>query len=154
METILKPAGTKNESYGCKKNENSKINVWVAMMDAELEFTVQPNTTVRELFDKVVELIDILEIRIPTQTVPNMVEPYEKVVSMQPSFLMISSFITEIQIINQTILAKSQHRMSYPENVQKEIIRNITLRLLYLQAKDAVLSDEIHCSPQISILTA
>ncbi|OZC12663.1 FERM protein [Onchocerca flexuosa] len=33
------------------------------MMDAELEFTVQPNTTVRELFDKVVELIDILEIR-------------------------------------------------------------------------------------------
>jgi radixin len=60
----------------------------------------------------------------------------------------------------------------YPEDVQEEIIQDITLvcqvkilsafnfitcdlqRLFYLQVKNAILSDEIYCPPETSVLLA
>ncbi|KAI5702478.1 hypothetical protein M8J75_000548 [Diaphorina citri] len=42
----------------------------------------------------------------------------------------------------------------YPEDVVEEIIQDITLRLFYLQVKNAILSDEIYCPPETSVLLA
>merc|ERR1711899_362750 len=42
----------------------------------------------------------------------------------------------------------------YPEDVAEEIIQDITLRLFYLQVKNAILSDEIYCPPETSVLLA
>ncbi|VDN28934.1 unnamed protein product [Gongylonema pulchrum] len=53
----------------------------------------------------------------------------------------------------QTLLFKFRAKF-YPEDVQEEIIQDITLRLFYLQVKDAVLSDEIYCPPETSVLLA
>ena len=36
----------------------------------------------------------------------------------------------------------------------EELIQNITLRLFYLQVKNAILSDEIYCPPETSVLLA
>merc|ERR1719376_598738 len=44
--------------------------------------------------------------------------------------------------------------MFYPEDVAEEIIQDITLRLFYLQVKNAILSDEIYCPPETSVLLA
>lgn len=40
----------------------------------------------------------------------------------------------------------------YPEDVADELIQDITLRLFYLQVKNAILSDEIYCPPETSVL--
>ncbi|XP_014678423.1 PREDICTED: radixin-like [Priapulus caudatus] len=40
----------------------------------------------------------------------------------------------------------------FPEDVSEEIIQEITLRSYYLQVKEGVLSDEIYCPPETSVL--
>lgn len=42
----------------------------------------------------------------------------------------------------------------YPEDVAEELIQDITLRLFYLQVKNGILSDEIYCPPETSVLLA
>lgn len=42
----------------------------------------------------------------------------------------------------------------YPEDVSEELIQDITLRLFYLQVKNGILSDEIYCPPETSVLLA
>lgn len=42
----------------------------------------------------------------------------------------------------------------YPEDVADELIQDITLRLFYLQVKNAILSDEIYCPSETSVLLA
>lgn len=42
----------------------------------------------------------------------------------------------------------------YPEDVAEELIQDITLRLFYLQVKNSILSDEIYCPPETSVLLA
>ncbi|KPJ05435.1 Moesin/ezrin/radixin-like 1 [Papilio xuthus] len=42
----------------------------------------------------------------------------------------------------------------YPEDVADELIQEITLKLFYLQVKNAILSDEIYCPPETSVLLA
>jgi radixin len=42
----------------------------------------------------------------------------------------------------------------YPEDVAEEIIQDITMRLFYLQVKDGILSDEVYCPPETSVLLA
>lgn len=42
----------------------------------------------------------------------------------------------------------------YPEDVAEELIQDITLRLFYLQVKNAILSDEIYSPPETSVLLA
>jgi len=42
----------------------------------------------------------------------------------------------------------------FPEDVTEEIIQDITLRLFYLQVKDAILTDEVYCPPETSVLLA
>merc|ERR1712241_1218773 len=39
----------------------------------------------------------------------------------------------------------------YPEDVADELIQDITLRLFYLQVKNAILTDEIYCPPETSV---
>merc|ERR1712168_1259611 len=42
----------------------------------------------------------------------------------------------------------------YPEDVADELIQDITLRLFYLQVKNAILTDEMYCPPETSVLLA
>lgn len=42
----------------------------------------------------------------------------------------------------------------YPENVSEELIQEITQHLFYLQIKQAILSMDIYCPPEASVLLA
>ena len=42
----------------------------------------------------------------------------------------------------------------YPEDVAEELIQDITVRLFYLQVKNAILTDDIYCPPETSVLLA
>ena len=42
----------------------------------------------------------------------------------------------------------------FPEEASEELVQEITQHLFFLQVKDAVLSEEIYCSPEASVLLA
>lgn len=42
----------------------------------------------------------------------------------------------------------------YPEDVSEELIQDVTIHLFFLQVKQAVLSMEIYCPPEASVLLA
>lgn len=122
------------------------INVRVTTMDAELEFAIQPSTTGKQLFDQVVKTVGLREIwyfglqYTDTKGFLTWLKLNKKVVAQDVKK-------------EQTLLFKFRAKF-YPEDVQEEIIQDITLRLFYLQVKDAVLSDEIYCPPETSVLLA
>lgn len=42
----------------------------------------------------------------------------------------------------------------FPEDVQDELIQEITQKLFYLQVREAVLTEEIYCPPETAVLLA
>jgi radixin len=115
-------------------------------MDAELEFAIQQSTTGKQLFDQVVKTIGLREVWFfgLQYTDPKgdltWIKLYKKVMS---------------QDIQKTDPLQFKFRAKfYPEDVAEELIQDITLRLFYLQVKNAILSDEIYCPPETSVLLA
>uniref|UniRef100_F1KX42 Moesin/ezrin/radixin homolog 1 n=1 Tax=Ascaris suum TaxID=6253 RepID=F1KX42_ASCSU len=125
---------------------NNAINVRVTTMDAELEFAIQPSTTGKQLFDQVVKTVGLREIwyfglqYTDTKGFPTWLKLNKKVI------------VQDVKK-EQTLLFKFRAKF-YPENVQEEIIQDVTLRLFYLQVKDAILSDDVYCPPETSVLLA
>lgn len=120
------------------------LNVRVTTMDAELEFAIQQSTTGKQLFDQVVKTIGLREVWFfgLQYTDPKgdltWIKLYKKVMS---------------QDIQKTDPLQFKFRAKfYPEDVAEELIQDITLRLFYLQVKNAILSDEIYCPPETSVL--
>ncbi|KAJ1352815.1 hypothetical protein KIN20_009236 [Parelaphostrongylus tenuis] len=122
------------------------INVRVTTMDAELEFAIQSNTTGKQLFDQVVKTIGLREIWYfglqynDTKGLPTWLKLNKKVLSQDVKK-------------DGTLMFKFRAKF-YPEDVGEEIIQDVTMRLFYLQVKDAILSDEVYCSPETSVLLA
>ncbi|VDM59005.1 unnamed protein product [Angiostrongylus costaricensis] len=122
------------------------INVRVTTMDAELEFAIQSNTTGKQLFDQVVKTIGLREIwyfglqYTDTKGFLTWLKLNKKVLSQDVKK-------------DGTLMFKFRAKF-YPEDVGEEIIQDVTMRLFYLQVKDAILSDEVYCSPETSVLLA
>lgn len=115
-------------------------------MDAELEFAIQQTTTGKQLFDQVVKTIGLREVWF-----------------FGLQYTDSKGDLTWIKLIkkvmNQDVKKENPLQFKfrakfYPEDVAEELIQDITLRLFYLQVKNAILSDEIYCPPEISVLLA
>ncbi|KRZ89586.1 Moesin/ezrin/radixin -like protein 1 [Trichinella sp. T8] len=122
------------------------VSVRVTTMDAELEFAIQSNTTGKQLFDQVVKTIGLREIWY-----------------FGLQYTDTKGYITWLKlnkkILNQELKRESPLQFKfrakfYPEDVSEEIIQDVTLRLFYLQVKEAILSDEIYCPPETTVLLA
>ncbi|XP_061510099.1 moesin/ezrin/radixin homolog 1 isoform X2 [Anopheles gambiae] len=122
------------------------MNVRVTTMDAELEFAIQQGTTGKQLFDQVVKTIGLREVWFfglqytDSKGDNTWIKLYKKVMSQ------------DVQK-GDPLLFKFRAKF-YPEDVAEELIQDITLRLFYLQVKNAILSDEIYCPPETSVLLA
>lgn len=122
------------------------INVRVTTMDAELEFTIQPSTTGKQLFDQVAKTINLKEVwffglqYIDSKDDPTWLKLNKKILSQD---------VKKDSVIQLKFLAKF-----FPEDVSAEIIQDITLRLFYLQVKEAIMNDEIYCPPETTVLLA
>ncbi|XP_052864075.1 moesin/ezrin/radixin homolog 1 isoform X3 [Anopheles cruzii] len=125
---------------------NKMMNVRVTTMDAELEFAIQQGTTGKQLFDQVVKTIGLREVWFfglqyaDSKGDNTWIKLYKKVMSQ------------DVQK-GDPLLFKFRAKF-YPEDVAEELIQDITLRLFYLQVKNAILSDEIYCPPETSVLLA
>ncbi|KFD55063.1 Ezrin/radixin/moesin family protein [Trichuris suis] len=122
------------------------VSVRVTTMDAELEFAIQSSTTGKQLFDQVVKTIGLREIWY-----------------FGLQYTDTKGYVTWLKldkkIVNQDLKKESPLQFKfrakfYPEDVSEEIIQDVTLRLFYLQVKEAILSDEIYCPPETTVLLA
>ncbi|XP_067008507.1 moesin/ezrin/radixin homolog 1 isoform X1 [Anabrus simplex] len=125
---------------------NKLMNVRVTTMDAELEFSIQQTTTGKQLFDQVVKTIGLREVWFfglqytDSKGDLTWIKLYKKVLSQD--------------VKKENPLQFKFRAKFYPEDVAEELIQDITLRLFYLQVKNAILSDEIYCPPETSVLLA
>jgi len=122
------------------------VNVRVVTMDAELEFAISHNTTGKQLFDQVVRTIGLREVWFfgllytDSKGFPAWIKLYRKVMSQD---------IKKDDPVQFKFRAKF-----YPEDVDGELIQNITIRLFYLQVRSDILSDEVYCPAETSVLLA
>ncbi|XP_046739635.1 moesin/ezrin/radixin homolog 1 isoform X1 [Diprion similis] len=121
-------------------------NVRVTTMDAELEFAIQQTTTGKQLFDQVVKTIGLREVWFfglqytDSKGDLTWIKLYKKVMNQD--------------VKKENPLQFKFRAKFYPEDVAEEIIQDITLRLFYLQVKNTILTDEIYCPPETSVLLA
>lgn len=115
-------------------------------MDAELEFAIQPSTTGKQLFDQVVKTIGLREIWFfglqYTDT-----KGYS-------TWLKLNKKVQQQDVRKETPLQFKFRAKFFPEDVAEELIQEITQRLFFLQVKDSILSDEVYCPPETSVLLA
>ncbi|XP_026478111.1 LOW QUALITY PROTEIN: moesin/ezrin/radixin homolog 1-like [Ctenocephalides felis] len=122
------------------------MNVRVTTMDAELEFAIQQTTTGKQLFDQVVKTIGLREVWFfglqytDSKGDLTWIKLYKKVMNQD--------------VKKENPLQFKFRAKFYPEDVAEELIQDITSRLFYLQVKNAILSDEIYCPPETSVLLA
>ncbi|XP_058790179.1 moesin/ezrin/radixin homolog 1 [Phymastichus coffea] len=122
------------------------MNVRVTTMDAELEFAIQQTTTGKQLFDQVVKTIGLREVWFfglqytDIKGDQTWIKLYKKVMSQE--------------VKKENPLQFKFRAKFYPEDVAEELIQDITLRLFYLQVKSAILTDDIYCPPETSVLLA
>lgn len=121
-----------------------KINIRVTTMDAELEFHIQPNTTGKMLFDQVVKTIGLREIWFfGLQYVDS---------KGYTTWLKLNKKVCSQDVKKENPLQFKFRAKFFPEDVAEELIQDITLKLFYLQVKNAILSDEIYCPPETCVL--
>lgn len=120
------------------------LNVRVTTMDAELEFAIQQNTTGKQLFDQVVKTIGLREIWFfgLQYTDPKGF----------PTWLKLNKKVTQQEVKKEVPLQFKFRAKFFPEDVSEELIQDITQKLFFLQVKDGILTDEVYCPPETSVL--
>ncbi|KAJ7988808.1 hypothetical protein DPEC_G00313040 [Dallia pectoralis] len=122
------------------------INIRVTTMDAELEFSINPNTTGQQLFEQVSRTIGLREVwyfgllYTDTRGFHTWLK-YDKKVSAQ-------------EVKKEAPLQFRFRAKFYPEDVADELIQEITQKLFFLQVKEAILTDEVYCPPESAVLLA
>ncbi|CAF4816254.1 unnamed protein product [Pieris macdunnoughi] len=160
-----------------------QMNVRVTTMDAELEFAIQQTTTGKQLFDQVVKTIGLREVwffglqytdskgdltwiklykkpdtiaektvKCVTTAVKKLVTPEED--DEEAAYDRADDMVMQQDVKKENPLQFKFRAKFYPEDVADELIQEITLKLFYLQVKNAILSDEIYCPPETSVLLA
>lgn len=131
-----------------KKNKKAtkSFPVKVTTMDADLEFNLEWKSTGRELFELVCRTIGLRE---------------TWYYGLQ--YVHIKGFFAWLKLDKkvqaQDIAKKSPvHFMFlakfYPEDVSEELVQEITQHLFFLQVKQSILSMDIYCPPEASVLLA
>ncbi|XP_031568523.1 radixin-like [Actinia tenebrosa] len=122
------------------------INVKITTMDAELDFAIQSSTTGKQLFDQVVKTIGLREIwYFGLQYVDS---------KGLIAWLKLNKKVTAQDVKKEDPLHFKFIVKFFPEDVGEEIIQEITLRMFYLQVKEAILNDSVYCPPETSVLLA
>lgn len=117
------------------------VNAKVTTMDVELVFEIQNSTIGKQLFDQVVQSIELKERWF-----------FGLQYTDRKGYLTWLKF--DKKVLGQDMQKESQLQFQfrvkfYPEDVTKELSwSTVTTRLLYLQLKDAILTDKIHCPPK------
>ncbi|XP_071630884.1 merlin isoform X4 [Temnothorax longispinosus] len=112
-----------------RKKSGRSFPVKVCTLDAELEFNLEWKSTGRDLFDLVCRTIGLRE----TWYFGLQYEDAK-------------GFISWLKL--------DKKAKFYPEDVAEELVQEVTQHLFFLQVKQAILSMDIYCPPEASVLLA
>ncbi|KAK4878393.1 hypothetical protein RN001_010899 [Aquatica leii] len=131
-----------------RKKTHKSFPVKVCTLDAELEFNLEWRATGRDLFDLVCRTIGLRE-------------TWYFGLQYEDSKGFISWLKLDKKVQDQSIHKDSQSCTSfmflakfYPEEVAEELVQEVTQHLFFLQVKQAILSMDIYCPPEASVLLA
>ncbi|KAH8415394.1 hypothetical protein KR222_009085 [Zaprionus bogoriensis] len=133
--------------FGSKKNRS--LPVRVSTFDSELEFELEPRASGQELFDLVCRTIGLRE---SWYFGLQYVDTRNNV-----SWLKMDKKVRDQRVelhANNSIYVFSFYAKFFPENVSEELIQEITQHLFFLQVKQSILSMDIYCRPEASVLLA
>ncbi|KYQ51406.1 Merlin [Trachymyrmex zeteki] len=129
-----------------RKKSGRSFPVKVCTLDAELEFNLEWRSTGRELFDLVCRTIGLRE----TWYFGLQYEDAKGFISwLKLDKKVQDQGISQHQTTSFMFLAKF-----YPEDVAEELVQEVTQHLFFLQVKQAILSMDIYCPPEASVLLA
>lgn len=131
-----------------RSKKNRSLPVKVVTFDSELEFNLGHRETGQELFDLVCRTIGLRESwyfglqYVDTRGHVSWLKMDKKVkdqrIQLQPNGFYVFNFYAKY----------------FPENVSEELIQEITQHLFFLQVKQSILSMDIYCRPEASVLLA
>ncbi|XP_025831027.1 merlin [Agrilus planipennis] len=131
-----------------RKKSSKSFPVKVCTLDAELEFNLEWRATGRDLFDLVCRTIGLRE-------------TWYFGLQYEDSKGFISWLKLDKKVQDQSIQKDPQTSTSfmflakfYPEEVADELVQEVTQHLFFLQVKQAILSMDIYCPPEASVLLA
>ncbi|KAF4526859.1 hypothetical protein B566_EDAN013913 [Ephemera danica] len=145
----LMPALVPSPSKMPFRRSTKKFPVKVTTLNAdELDFQLEWKATGRNLFDLVCQLIGLREtwyFGLQYEHSKGFIAwlPWDKKVQEQ------AGRHSNNSLVRVMLLAKL-----YPENVADELLQEITQHLFFLQVKQAILSMDIYCPPETSVLLA
>lgn len=120
--------------------------VKVCTLDAELEFNLEWRSTGRDLFDLVCRTIGLRE----TWYFGLQYEDAKGFIS----WLKLDKKVQDQGISRQPTTPFMFLAKFYPEDVAEELVQEVTQHLFFLQVKQAILSMDIYCPPEASVLLA
>ncbi|VDP09529.1 unnamed protein product [Soboliphyme baturini] len=136
-----------NDSPKQAKKPRKCVDIRVTTMDADLQFNVSRKAKGRDLFDLVCRTIGLRETWFFGLQYTNNKGYYDWV-----------DFDTKI--VSQDVKKSDNGYHFYflvkffPEDVSEELIQDITQHLFYLQVKQSIVSMDIYCPPEASVLLA
>ncbi|XP_068623814.1 merlin [Battus philenor] len=129
-----------------RKKASKSFPVKVCTLDAELEFNLEWRATGRDLFDLVCRTIGLRE----TWFFGLQFEDTKHFISwLKLDKRVQDQCVSQMPSTPFMLLCKL-----YPEDVAEELIQEVTQHLLFLQVKQAILSMDIYCPPEASVLLA
>ncbi|XP_011501430.1 PREDICTED: merlin isoform X2 [Ceratosolen solmsi marchali] len=129
-----------------RKKSTKSFPVKVCTLDAELEFNLEWRATGRDLFDLVCRTIGLRE----TWYFGLQYEDSKGFIS----WLKLDKKVQDQGISQQSTTPFMFLAKFYPEDVAEELVQEVTQHLFYLQVKQAILSMDIYCPPEASVLLA
>lgn len=131
-----------------RKKSSKSFPVKVCTLDAELEFNLELRATGRDLFDLVCRTIGLRE-------------TWYFGLQYEDSKGFISWLKLDKKVQNQGIRKDNTNNTTfhflgkfYPEEVADELVQEVTQHLFFLQVKQAILSMDVYCPPEASVLLA
>ncbi|XP_077443308.1 ezrin b [Stigmatopora argus] len=122
------------------------VNINVSALDSELEFAVMPNATGKVVFDQVVKTTGLREVWYFGLQYSDG-KDYLTWLKMEKKVLS--------QDVKKNNPLQFKFRAKYfPEDVNEELIQDITQKLFFLQVKDNILNDQVYCPPETAVLLA
>ncbi|XP_063216605.1 merlin isoform X2 [Bacillus rossius redtenbacheri] len=129
-----------------RKKFGKSFPVKVSTLDAELEFYLEWRATGRDLFELVSRTIGLRE----TWYFGLQYEDNKGFIS----WLKLDKKVQDQGISQQPPTSFNFLCKFYPEDVAEELVQEVTQHLFFLQVKQAILSMDIYCPPEASVLLA
>jgi hypothetical protein len=124
------------------------LEVQVTTLDAVLEFSIEAKSNGKQLFEQVSRTIGLREVwyfglrYTDNKGNTSWLRPDKKVVDQN------------IKVQDRRPIEFHFKVKFFPEDVSEELVQELTQHLFYLQVKESILTENVYCSPEASVLLA